>query len=165
MQPHFKFQEKNVRRGRFFIKARSLTDTINVAQLGWGKAILVSQNVFNVEEAGNKVELEITTNVNYDMVIDAMEGEEGTAWIEKQTAKTRGAHDPVTDNYVLTVKANNGARRTGEVIISDSDLESEIETVTVSIVQRGLDNYVPVDSSLISNGYSSPHLSYSLVPS
>ena len=136
-------EEKNVRRGRFFIKARSLTDTINVAQLGWGKAILVSQNVFNVEEAGNKVELEITTNVNYDMVIDAMEGEEGTAWIEKQTAKTRGAHDPVTDNYVLTVKANNGARRTGEVIISDSDLESEIETVTVSIVQRGLDNYVP----------------------
>lgn len=136
-------EEKNVRRGRFFIKARSQADTISVAQLGWGKAILVSQNIFNVEEAGDNVELEITANVEYNVTINAETEEGGAAWIESRTVKSRGAHDPVTNSYGLKVQANSGSRRTGEVAISDADLNSEIEQVTVFIVQRGLDSYIP----------------------
>ena len=42
--------EKDVRRGELYIKALSQTDTISVAQLGWGKAILVSESVVNMSE-------------------------------------------------------------------------------------------------------------------
>lgn len=76
-------EEKNVRRGRLCIAAKSQADTISVAQLGWGKAILVSQSVFNVEESGNKLSVDVTANVVY--TLDAGE----CTWIEQQ-ASTRG---------------------------------------------------------------------------
>lgn len=129
-------EDKGVRRGRFFIHTRTQADTINVAQLGWGKAILLSQSVFNVAESGNKLSVDITANVSY--TFDTGE----YAWIEYKPS-TRGGHDAVTNKYHFTVRANKEGTRIGEIVVKDTDPDSDIKPVNVSIIQRGLDNYFP----------------------
>ena len=48
-------EDKYVRRGEFYVKAFSQTDTVRVAQLGYQQAILVSPQNMNIDAAGDKV--------------------------------------------------------------------------------------------------------------
>lgn len=129
-------EEKNIRRGRFFIQTRTQADTINVAQLGWGKAILVSKSTFNVDESGEKLSVDVTANVEYTFDAGA------DTWIEVP-AQTRGAHDVVTTTRHFTVKANKEAKRIGAITVKDAASVSDIEPVVINIIQKGLEAYSP----------------------
>lgn len=129
-------EDKNIRRGRIFINARSQADTINVAQLGWGKAILLSQSTFNVDESGSKLSVDVTANVS--CTFDASKYD----WIELQPT-TRSAHETVITTQHFTVKANSGVKRIAEIVVKDKEIGSDTEPVVVSIIQKGLDNYSP----------------------
>lgn len=131
-------EDKYVRRGRIFIHALSQSDTLNVAQLGWGKAILLSQSTFNVDESGENISVDVTANIDYDFDMA------GCSWIERvPVVKSRGAHDAITKTCKFTVSANDKERRIGTIIVKDTEEVSEIEPAIISIIQKGLESYVP----------------------
>ena len=70
-------EDKYVRRGEFYVKAFSQTDTVRVAQLGYQQAILVSPQNMNIDAAGDKVLVEVTSNVDYIITLPD--------WIIKET--------------------------------------------------------------------------------
>lgn len=129
-------EEKNVRKGQFYIITKSYADTISIAQLGWGKAILLSQSNFNVEESGSKFSVEVTANVAY--IFDTSDCD----WIHESVA-TRNAHESVTTRHNFIVNANKEEKRIGSIKVRDIDNESSIEPITMSIIQKGLESYVP----------------------
>ena len=131
-------EDTNIRRGRIFIHALSQSDTLNVAQLGWGKAILLSQSTFNVGESGENISVDITANIDYDLDMADF------SWIEHvPVATSRGAHDAVTKTCKFTVRANNKERRIGTITVKDKEEVSDIEPAIISVIQKGLESYIP----------------------
>lgn len=125
---------KNIRKGEFYVVAKSQADTISVAQLGYARAMLVSNNNFNIREAGDKFQVDITANVAYVFEMDD--------WI-KELPAARAASESVTTTHHFMVQGNKGTKRTGRILIKDVDEESDVEPTYITIVQRGLDTYDP----------------------
>lgn len=129
--------EKDVRRGELYIKALSQADTIQIAQLGWGKAILVSSSTVNVDETGGDFDLAVTANTEYTFDYN------GCDWVaEVSSAETR-AHETVTKNHRFAVNPNKGETRSVMVKVSDVNPDSGIEGTSFTISQKGLGNYEP----------------------
>lgn len=128
--------DKNVRRGEFYIHALSQADTVNVAQLGWGKAILLSKNTVTVEEAGAVFDIDITANVDYDFDYGSND------WVSSQGERmgTR-AHEAATKTFRFKVDANSAAARTAEIKIKDTDEASDIVPVILTVTQKKLGDY------------------------
>ncbi len=138
--------EKNVRRASIAVVTASLSDTISVAQLGWGKAILISPESVTVGAAGDVFDIEVTANVEYEAVIA-----DSCSWITEVPA-TRSAsdHPLVTSSLSFNAAANNeDADRKGNIVFRDSDADSEVEEVVFNVTQSGLGNYEPLDTDEI----------------
>ena len=130
-------EDKYVRRGEFYVKAFSQTDTVRVAQLGYQQAILVSPQNMNIDAAGDKVLVEVTSNVDYIITLPD--------WIIKETQPdTRAPQETVTKQYLFKIESNKGAKRMGEIVFADSDEMSDLEPTVINVVQKGLDVYEPV---------------------
>lgn len=130
-------EDKYVRRGEFYVKALSQADTVRVAQLGYEQTILVSPQSMNIDAAGDKVQVEVTANVDYVITLPD--------WIiQEEHPDTRAPQEIVTKQYLFTIKSNKGAKRMGEIMFADSDEKSELEPVIINVVQKGLDAYEPV---------------------
>lgn len=130
-------EDKYVRRGEFYVKAFSQTDTVRVAQLGYQQAIWVSPQNMNIDAAGDKVLVEVTSNVDYIITLPD--------WIIKETQPdTRAPQETVTKQYLFKIESNKGAKRMGEIVFADSDEMSDLEPTVINVVQKGLDVYEPV---------------------
>ena len=126
-------EDKYVRRGEFYVKAFSQTDTVRVAQLGYQQAILVSPQNMNIDAAGDKVLVEVTSNVDYIITLPD--------WIIKETQPdTRAPQETVTKQYLFKIESNKGAKRMGEIVFADSDEMSDLEPTVINVVQKGLVN-------------------------
>ena len=132
--------QKAVRRTTLEVKCGSITKQVNVAQLGWGKAILVSATTINTGAAGGAVNIAVTTNVDYVPTF-------ADSWVKQKA--TRAGHPVVTTQLALNVEPNTGATRTTTVKISDKDNTEGLEPVSVTIIQKGLDYYEALDADSI----------------
>lgn len=132
--------QKGIRRTTLEVKAGTITKEIKVSQLGWGKAILVSKTTLNTGAAGGDIAIEVTTNVDYVPTFS-------DSWVKQKT--TRAGHPVKTTQLDLTVEPNQGASRTTVVKISDKDNTEELEPVSVTILQKGLDYYEALDADSI----------------
>lgn len=126
----------DVRNGKIIIKANSLTETINVAQLGVAPSILVSNEVITVGADGGVVNLEITSNIEYEIIIP-----DDVSWIQPKTSpNTRVAM--VTKKYEYDVAWNTELeQRSAEVTIKQVDGTIEKK---VFINQTAKDGYTGV---------------------
>lgn len=129
--------DKDVRRGELYIQAVSQTDTIPVAQLGWGKAILVSVSTVNVDETGDEFDVDVTANVEYNFSYGDCD------WItEVPSVKTR-AHETVTKTHRFAVNPNKGEARNATVLVDDVEASLDIPEATFIVSQKGLGSYEP----------------------
>lgn len=130
-------EDKYVRRGEFYVKALSQTDTVHVAQLGYEQSILVSPQSMNIDAAGDRVMVEVTSNVNY--VITSSE------WITEEVQPgSRAPQETVTKQHFFKIEGNKGDRRIGEIVFADSDEMSELEPTVINVIQKGVDTYEPI---------------------
>ena len=133
-------EDKNVRRAMLCFAAASLTDTVQVAQLGWGKAILLSSENVSVQATGETVEVEVTTNVEFTCEID-----EDCGWVSIPSTKSSD-HPVTTTTFHLSVAPNTeDADRQATVQFKDQDEQSELEAATLVITQQGIGEYEAVD--------------------
>ncbi len=104
-------REPDTRRGEIIVAAGNVTETITVEQLGMEPAILLSSDDFTVPVDGGKLQLEVTSNVEYDIVIPAEAN-----WVSVETA-TRST-DMVKKEFRIDVKWNSSdeVRRTELVV-------------------------------------------------
>ncbi|QIU93294.1 M60 family metallopeptidase [Bacteroides faecium] len=124
--------DKDMRRASIEISASELRKTIEVAQLGWGKAILVSPKDANVEAIGGNLTFEVTANIEY-----AIRLEDGCNWVHL-SPQTRGAHDMVTNVVSFKIDMNEGEVRATTIWVTDKDEDSEIEPVPFKVNQKKL---------------------------
>lgn len=129
--------KKNVRKGEFYIVTPTQADTVKVAQLGWGKAILLSPETINMEEAGGNFTLKVTSNIPYKINL------EGCDWVVEKPQTRSESHEPVDTEHLFSVKANKGERRSIVIPVADAEAGSEIEGANLTIMQNGLGNYNP----------------------
>lgn len=140
--------DKNVRRASIVITAATQQETIEVAQLGWGKAILLSPTSASVAAIGGTVRLEVTTNVEYEALIP-----ESCDWITPQ-ADTRSAdeHPVVTTSLAFNVLPNElEAERKDTIVLRDTDTGADTEPVKFAVVQSGLGEYEALDPDEIAD--------------
>lgn len=129
--------DKDVRRGELYIQAVSQTDTIPVAQLGWGKAILVSVSTVNVDEAGGEFDLAVTANTEYTFDYS------GCDWVAEVPSVATRAHETVTTSHHFAVDPNKGEARSATVKVNDVTPDSGIEGTSFIVSQKGLGDYSP----------------------
>lgn len=136
--------DKNVRRGEIYVTVKTKTDTVSIAQLGWGKAILLSRQAVTIDEIGGRFDLEVTTNVDYEIGLAEYE------WIEDVTNRTR-AHEVKTKLHQFVVEANEGNMRSAKIKIKDTDPHSGLEAAILTVQQNRLGDYVPEDADVMGN--------------
>ena len=129
--------EKDVRRGELYIKALSQTDTISVAQLGWGKAILVSETVVNMSETGGEFDIDVTANVPYNFDFA------GSDWVQETASASSRAYETVTKTHHFSVLPNKGEARNASITVDDVEGSEDIGAATFTVSQKGLGSYEP----------------------
>ena len=131
---------KSVRTATAALSAEGLPQpvVITVSQLGWGKAILLTESMANVPAAGDVIGVEVTANVEVAAVI-----EEGCDWIAESPA-SRASHPVTTRQRSFLVSGNLGdAERRANIVFRDADGGEEIEPVSFRVAQSGLGAYAP----------------------
>lgn len=123
----------NEREGEIVIKANSLTETVKVGQLGVAPAILISKEVFNLDSDGGDVNLEITSNVEYEIIVP-----KDAPWIKlKVSADTRSAM--VKKDFECKVDWNPElTERSAEIVIKQ--IAGKIEKKVI-VKQKGQEGY------------------------
>lgn len=134
--------DKDVRRGELYIQAVSQTDTIPVAQLGWGKAILLSPQAISVPGSGGTFDLDVTANVEYELVMPDVD------WLSEVPFTQTRAHETVTTHHRFSVAMNESDIRTASIIVKDKDAISMIEPVEFVVTQMKMGDYEPLDPQL-----------------
>lgn len=133
--------DKNIRSATVEITAPNVpTQTIQVKQLGWGKAILLSESKATVSASGGKVKVGVTTNIEVEVSVAP-----DCNWIYETEVDTRSsAHPVVTATRAFSIDGNTGeGSRSAAITFSDKQSPSDVEPVTFTIEQRGLDSYSP----------------------
>lgn len=133
--------DKNIRSATVEITAPNVpTQTIQVKQLGWGKAILLSESKATVSASGGKVTVGVTTNIEVEASVAP-----DCNWIYETEVDTRSsAHPVVTATRAFSIDGNTGeGSRSAAITFSDKQSPSDVEPVTFTIEQRGLDSYSP----------------------
>ena len=123
--------EKDVRRGELYIKALSQTDTISVAQLGWGKAILVSESVVNMSETGGEFDIDVTANVPYNFDFA------GSDWVQETASASSRAYETVTKTHHFSVLPNKGEARNASITVDDVEGSEDIGPLHLLSAKRG----------------------------
>lgn len=134
--------DKGIRYATLCIAASTEKDTINIAQLGWGKAILLSPTITSVPVTGGIVEVEVTTNIEYCYTI-----EENCDWVNTTSTRSLSDHPLISDTLYFNVDANDGdTQRQVVITFTDIDSGSEVEGASLTVIQDGLENYSPFEA-------------------
>ena len=136
-----KNEEKGIRRATLCFETSTLTDTVRIAQLGWGKAILLSSETATIPVVGGTVDVEVTTNIEYNYQL-----EEGCDWIRNASGLRSDSHPLVSSVFHFEVDANSSSpNREATLTFKDIDSNSELEPAVFTIKQDGMGDYVAVD--------------------
>lgn len=131
--------QKDIRQAQILINASTLSDTITVKQLGWGKAILLSSDNASIKAPGGVVDVEVTTNIDYTYDI-----EPGCEWISDLRTKSLDEHPLVIESHRFTVASFGGSgQREATIIFKDKENGSDIAPVSFKVIQEGLGSYEP----------------------
>ena len=140
-------EDKNVRQTTINVTTPTLKVTIKVAQLGWGKAILLSSSKATVPAIGGETTVKVTTNVDYMVHL-----EEGIDWIRQKVATRAIDHPVVTKTLTLIVNNNKEGQRQTTITIKDKDEKSDLTPVNFTVDQAGLTGeYQPINPDDIKN--------------
>lgn len=133
--------QKGVRQTEITIIADKLQKSIKVSQLGWGKAILLSEEKIETEAIGGAVVVEVTTNIEFKCVMP-----ENCNWIKKTELRSVAEHPEVVTPITFIVEANkNEEQRSAEIVFKDVDESSELNPVAFTVIQKGIGEYSPLD--------------------
>ena len=147
-----KNEEKGIRRATLCFETSTLTDTVRIAQLGWGKAILLSPEEVSVPIVGGAVEVEVTTNIEYDYALS-----EGCDWITIASGLRSDSHPLVSSMFQFSVDANSESpTREATITFKDIDSNSELSPAIFTIKQEGMGNYEAVDPEGIKDDIKIP---------
>lgn len=101
------------------IKAGATSKTFTIAQKG-KDALLVTTKKYELPKEGGEIEIEVKSNVEYQMTI----AESAKEWIAEATGRAL-----TTNKHILTIASNEEAvKREGEIIFKSGDM---VETVKV----------------------------------
>ena len=139
---------KNVRQASIVITAAAQQEIIKVAQLGWGKAILLSPASASLTAIGGTVRLEVTTNVEYEALIP-----EDCRWITPQAGtRSTDSHPVVTSSLSFNILPNEQeTERKDTIVLRDIEAGADTEPVTFAVVQSGLGEYEAVNPNEIAD--------------
>ena len=125
-------REFTSRKADVTIIAGDLSETVVVEQLGTEPSILLSCESVNISSDGGEVDLEITSNIDYSIVIPS-----DASWI-KQNSETRSA-TMITEKIKFTVEWNTDeTERSAELKIKQDNGTLE---KTLYVIQQGLSGY------------------------
>lgn len=127
--------QKDVRQATITLSLGSIKSAIKITQLGWGKAILLSAASSEVSAPGGKVQVTVTTNIEYSQQVDA-------DWV-KAVPVTRAAadHPVVGRTFTYEVMPNRAAKRSASITFAAVEKDSDFSPVTFTIQQKGIDDY------------------------
>jgi hypothetical protein len=138
--------EMDSRSGTIIIRADNLTETVTVEQIGQAPAIIVSSEIFTVEAEGGEIDLEITSNIEYEIILPA-----DVDWIHQVESPTRGM---VTHTFKFEIDWNSGEQeRQTEILIKqiNGDLQKQ-----VLVIQKGQTGYTGGDTDDIKDDIKVP---------
>lgn len=138
--------EMDSRSGTIIIRADNLTETVTVEQIGQAPAIIVSSEIFTVEAEGGEIDLEITSNIEYEIILPA-----DADWIHQVESPTRGM---VTYTFKFKVDWNTDEQeRQTEILIKqiNGDLQKQ-----VLVIQKGQTGYTGGDTDDIKDDIKVP---------
>lgn len=137
-------RQPGTRKGEIKVAAGNVTETITVEQLGMEPAILLSSDDFTVPVDGGKLQLEVTSNIEYDIVIPT-----DVNWVSVEAA-TRST-DMVKKEYRIDVAWNSSDEvRRAELLVKQQGGTLERK---VTISQRAQEG-IPVTRRMISRAIS-----------
>ena len=117
--------EANVREGKIIIQNGSLSETITVYQTG-EKVLVLNQKEYTVSDKGATINVEVTSNLDYEIVMPSAN------WIS-ETQETRGI---ITNTRSFTIASNTTYdARDAEIIFRDKNSNLQ-ETVIVYQTQK-----------------------------
>ncbi|MDD4777222.1 MAG: M60 family metallopeptidase [Fermentimonas sp.] len=120
------------RAGEITVKAGDLTEVVEVVQMGQTPTILVSSNIFTVSADGDVFTLEITSNIEYEIVIP----EEADSWIK--LSESLRASGMVKNEFEFDVSWNTTeTERKAEVIIRQVNGSVSEKIIVVQKAQEG----------------------------
>ncbi len=106
-----KSDEPDVREGKIIIRSGELSETITVYQTG-EKVLILNQKEYTVSDQGAVIDVEVTSNVDYEIVMPAVD------WIS-ETRKTRGI---ITNTRSFAIAANSTYDvREAEIVFRDKN--------------------------------------------
>ena len=138
--------EMDSRSGTIIIRADNLTETVMVEQIGQAPAIIVSSEIFTIEAEGGEIDLEITSNIEYEIILPA-----DADWIHQVESPTRGM---VTYTFKFKVDWNTDEQeRQTEILIKqiNGDLQKQ-----VLVIQKGQTGYTGGDTDDIKDDIKVP---------
>ena len=124
--------EQDSRKGVITVTAGTLSESIEVEQMGVAPAILVGSEIYTVSSDGESINLEITSNIEYDIIIPS-----DADWIvENKNKSTR--LEMVTTNHVLDVEWNTeNVERQAEIIVKQKDGDLQKKVLIIQKPQSG----------------------------
>lgn len=124
--------EQDSRKGTITVTAGTLSEIIEVEQMGVAPAILVGSEIYTVSSDGESINLEITSNIEYDIIIPS-----DADWIvENKNKSTR--LEMVTTNHVLDVEWNTeNVERQAEIIVKQKDGDLQKKVLIIQKPQSG----------------------------
>ena len=132
--------EKGMRTATLTVTCAEKSDQINVKQLGWGKAIVVSSDQIRIPAAGGDFPLSITANLEYSFSADA-------DWISVQP-ETK-AHPMVEHQHMVRFQPNTTeAERSATLVVHDKGGDASLDA-RISVKQAALQDYASTGAESI----------------
>lgn len=121
------------RKGEIKITAGNLSESIIVEQMGSAPAILLSSNFYSLSANGGDILFEVTSNIEYDIIIPA-----DVSWLTPKPRNEVRAADMISKKYQYQVAWNSQeAERSTEIIIKHKNGTLEKKILVVQKAQAG----------------------------
>lgn len=128
--------QKDLRSTTVSVTCAEKSEKISVRQLGWGKAILVSESAIRLPAAGGDYKLTVTANLDYSITADG-------SWIT--VLPVTKAHEMVEHQHNFRFQPNLAETdRTATITVRDKDGDTSFDA-SVYVTQKGLDEYSSTD--------------------
>ena len=156
-------EEPEVRRATATVRAGGREYTITVAQLGYGPAILVSNQ--NISSAGGTLQINVTANIDYTASAPQLDADDEADWITQDTESITKAF--ARTGYSYTIQANMFPFERSAVIefTADDEQYSDVSaTCTVTQATSTVDpgsSAIPDDDQVLPKGAkATPYSTY-----
>lgn len=137
-------EEPEVRRATATVRAGGREYTITVAQLGYGPAILVSNQ--NISSAGGTLQINVTANIDYTASAPQLDADDEADWITQDTESITKAF--ARTGYSYTIQANMLPFERSAVIEFTADDEQYSDVSATCTVTQATSTVDPGSSAI-----------------